>query len=472
MFSRLFTLQGSPRAILTRAALLIVVVAVVDWIVKGNVYFGFLYLFSMLLVGTVFKPWQIALTAIFCTGLSELFGPFVFDPVTSFPQDALLFIALAAVGLFSREVKTNHEREVENRLTVEKEVGARREAEEQLEVLIQTSPVAILVMRAGGDILTANSAADRLFRAQEGALPGENISRYIPALERVLSSEDMRRVFRTEMQCPGKRDNGDIFLANVFFSTYETAKGPRLAAIVADISEDLRDRAEHGLEQLMAGSRIVVGAVSHEMRNVCGAIGVMYENLARSSNLRKNRDFEGLGSLVETLNKIASLELRKNTGRFEAKVVDLTQALDEARIVLDLYCAESDIDLQWNIPTDLPFVWTDRHSLLQVLLNLTKNSRRALEGSSLKRIEVTAHVEHGAVSVRFCDTGPGIVSAEKLFQPLQKGAEATGLGLFLSRAFMRSFGGDLRYDPQAPGCCFVVELAVADGPHAHQGDLE
>ena len=54
----------------------------------------------------------------------------------------------------------------------------------------------------------------------------------------------------------------------------------------------------------------------------------------------------------------------------------------------------------------------------------------------------------GLSRIRFCDTGPGIAPTEKLFQPLQKGADATGLGLFLSRAFMRSFGGDLRYDPR------------------------
>jgi signal transduction histidine kinase len=94
-----------------------------------------------------------------------------------------------------------------------------------------------------------------------------------------------------------------------------------------------------------------------------------------------------------------------------------------------------------------------------------------LEGSSLKRIEVTAEAGHGMVSLRVCDTGPGIVSAENLFQPLQEGAKATGLGLFLSRAFMRSFGGDLRYDPEAPGCCFVVELAEAGGRNVHQGEL-
>ena len=263
------------------------------------------------------------------------------------------------------------------------------------------------------------------------------------------------------MQCRGKRDNGDIFLANVFFSTYKTAMGPRLAALVVDASEDLRDRAEYGFEQLMAGSRILVGAVSHEVRNVCSAIAVIYENLARSGDFRKNQDFEALGSLVEALNKIASLELRKSTGGFEAKIVDLAEILEEARIVLEAYCAESDISVTWSIPEKLPAVWTDRHSLLQVFLNLAKNSRRALEGADVKRIDISVAMEHAIVSVRVCDTGPGIAPTEKLFQPLQKGADATGLGLFLSRAFVRSFGGDLRYEPEAQGCCFVIELAVS-----------
>jgi hypothetical protein len=37
------------------------------------------------------------------------------------------------------------------------------------------------------------------------------------------------------------------------------------------------------------------------------------------------------------------------------------------------------------------------------------------------------------------------------------------LGLYLSRAFVRSFHGDLRYDPGESGCAFVIDLA-ASGP--------
>ncbi len=451
----------TPRAMLAAAAALIAVIALVDWRNPVNAYFGFLYVFPMLLVGCVLSYWQIALTAVFCTVLAEIFDPFTFVPATALPQDVLLFIALVGMGLFSYQMTVNRLLEMESRRKVEEEVAARREAEEQLQFLIQTSPVAILVMSASGEILIANSSAHQLFGVDGGELMGRNIFRYVPALSRVPSVEETGQAFRTEMQCRGTRDNGDIFPANVFFSTYKTALGPRLAALVVDASEDLRDRAEYGFEQLMAGSRILVGAVSHEVRNVCSAIAVIYENLVRSGDFRNNQDFEALGSLVEALNKIASLELRKSTGGFEAKIVDLAEILEEARIVLEPYCAESDITVTWSIPEKLPSVWTDRHSLLQVFLNLAKNSRRALEGADLKRIDISVGVEHGVVSVRVCDTGPGIAPTEKLFQPLQKGADATGLGLFLSRAFVRSFGGDLRYEPEARGCCFVIELAVS-----------
>ena len=91
------------------------------------------------------------------------------------------------------------------------------------------------------------------------------------------------------------------FLADIWFSTYRTSVGSRLAAMVVDTSEDLRNREEFSLHQLLAASRILVGAVSHEIRNVCGAIAVVHENLARNTSLAHNKDFEALGTLIQTL---------------------------------------------------------------------------------------------------------------------------------------------------------------------------
>ena len=457
-------LQRVPRALL--AGSLIAMIAVVDWRVQANIAFGFLYLLPMLLMGTVLPLWGVLLTALICTVLADAFDPFAFTLSVGLPQDILVFTSLTGTGLYSHEVARNREREKKHLMAVEIEAAARRTAEEQLEFLVETSPAAIVTMGADHRILRANAAAHRLFGAPAGELAGKSIRRYLPALGRIELAGERYQTFRTEMQCRGEQEQGDFFLANVLFSTYETALGPRLAAVVLNASDELVEREELNLEQLLAASRILVGAVSHEVRNVCGAVGVIYENLIRQGNLDGNKDLEALGALVETLNKIASLELKQSSREPQLCGIDLVETLSDLRIVLDPYCQEADVAIHWDIPRQLPPVWADRQRLLQVLLNLTKNSKRALEHARVKRIDISASCDDGHVYIRVTDAGPGISSAEKLFQPFQEGADATGLGLYLSRAFMRSLHGDLRHDPSVPGCRFVIELAVAGSANA------
>src|ERR1700743_3242824 len=105
---------------------------------------------------------------------------------------------------------------------------------------------------------------------------------------------------------------------------------------------------------------------------------MMHENLARRRSLNGDEDFDALGSLVETLKKIASLELSDSV-RTEPAAVDLNEVLTDLRIVLAPFCEESEIEQEWDIPENLPVVQADRHRLLQVLLNLARNSQRALE---------------------------------------------------------------------------------------------
>ncbi len=444
-------LQWNPRAVLACGAILIALIALADWRIEINATLGFLYIFPMVLLGTVLGWWQLILAAVFCTFLSDRIDPFPMDMASA--RDTLIFLTLVITGLLSLNVVKSYRREMES-------LAARRAAEEQLEFLIESSPAAVLTMAAEGEILLANPASHRLLGAAPGSLPGQRIVRYVPALASVPAVDDAAKIFRTEMQTRGQKESGEAFLADVFFSTYNTPAGPRLAALLVDASEHLREREEASLQQLLAGSRILVAAVSHEVRNVCGAIGMMHENLARSGSLKGNQDFEALGSLVETLSKIASLELKQSVGSFEPGSTDLNEVLTDLRIVLEPICEESDIQIRWSIPENLPLVQADRSSLLQVLLNLTKNSQRALEPVENKLIEIAVSPRPDGVSIRFTDNGPGIPAGHKLFQPLQKGAEATGLGLYLSRAFMRSFRGDLRHDPQYPGCSFILELAT------------
>jgi signal transduction histidine kinase len=136
--------------------------------------------------------------------------------------------------------------------------------------------------------------------------------------------------------------------------------------------------------------------------------------------------------------------------------------MDESRVLIDGVCHESGIDIEWNIQEDLPMLRADRYGLIQVFLNLAKNSQRAMEFSPVKRLRVSTLVESEHVVIRFDDTGAGVSHPEQLFRPFQPGASTTGLGLYISRSIMRSFGGDLIYQPGAQGARFAVIVPITN----------
>jgi len=454
-----FLLRGSRGAVFLKAAAMIGLIAFIDWRVEKDLPLGFLYLFPMLLVGSVLSRWQIVTVAGCCTFLTEVFDSFQWRPEAGIPRDILIFAAFAGMGLFIYEIVRSRQVTLQHLNLLQNESEARRAAEEQLQVLVETSPAAIFTLDSEGSVLLANDAAHRLLALGPGTLPGKSIRDYLPSLVNVPAPDDSHPSFRTVMQCRGQRQDGEAFLADIWFSTYRTSVGSRLAAMVVDTSEDLRTREEFSLHQLLAASRILVGAVSHEVRNVCGAIAVVHENLARSGALAQNKDFEALGTLILALEKIAAMDLRQTTN--QAASVDLQALLEELRIVVEPSLREKDIELKWAIEPGLPVVWADRQSLMQVFLNLTKNSERALLNQPRRELAVTARVDQQRVVVRFRDTGCGVGEPERLFRPFQHGAQATGLGLYLSRAMTRSFRGDLRYEPEPEGSSFIVELSQA-----------
>src|SRR5580704_1268466 len=452
-----FLLRGTRGAVLLKAALMIGVIAFVDWRVEKDLPLGFLYLFPMLLVGSVLNRWQIVAVAACCTFLTELFDSFEWRPEAGIPRDILIFAAFAGMGLFVYEIVRSRQITLQHLNLIQNESEARRAAEEQLQVLVETSPAAIFTIDSAGFVLLANDAAHRLLALTPGTLPGKSIRDYLPSLVNVPAPDDSHPSFRTVMQCRGQRQDGEAFLADIWFSTYRTSVGSRLAAMVVDTSEDLRTREEFSLHQLLAASRILVGAVSHEVRNVCGAIAVVHENLARSGALAQNKDFEALGTLILALEKIAAMELRQTAN--QAAGLDLPSLLEELRIIVEPALREGGIDVEWRVEQGLPRVWADRQSLMQVFLNLIKNSERAMSNRARRVLTVSARTEKERTVIEFRDTGGGVRNPERLFRPFQQGAQATGLGLYLSREFMRTFRGDLRYEPEPEGSSFMVELS-------------
>ncbi|HEX5432299.1 MAG TPA: ATP-binding protein, partial [Bryobacteraceae bacterium] len=141
--------------------------------------------------------------------------------------------------------------------------------------------------------------------------------------------------------------------------------------------------------------------------------------------------------------------------------VDVSALVRELSIITESEARELGIAMSWEIASDLPRVRADHSGLLQVLLNLIQNSLRELAESFRARIVVAAYALSDSVVVRVSDNGPGIAASEALFQPFQAGATSAGLGLYVSRAIIRTYGGELQYLRQENESFFLIELRTA-----------
>lgn len=448
--------DSNRRKNLLIAAVLVVAIAIIDWRTKPYLSLGFLYLFPIMLAAGFLKRWQIVGLSLLCSALQEVFSNL--PTSAAVPRLAMVTVGYLGTGLFISELTSKRQLAATHVEDLEHQIRFRRDAEQQLEALIESSPAAIVTVDAAGRIERSNQAAQQLLAPDAEPLPGQSISAFLPVLQTIVQTYQSK-VFRTTLQCQGRRRDGEVFMAGVWFSTFATLSGPRLAAIIVDLSEDIREREQLSLDHLLKNARIVMGAISHEIRNLCGAISVVYRNLSHVARLNDNRDFQALGTLVEGLENIAALDI-KPSGEQSLTAIDIASVLEELRLLIETSLHEAGVQVEWQVEASLPQVAADRYGLMQAFLNLVKNSQRAMEKTDRKQLTISAAVEDQGLVIRFTDTGPGVAAPEKLFQPFQSNAAATGLGLYVSRAILRTFRGDLRYEPTSRGCSFAVWLAL------------
>jgi PAS domain S-box-containing protein len=217
--------------VLIISGIFILIIAIIDWRTKPYVSLGFLYLFPIMFAAAFLPRWLVALIGLGCAVLAEQFSSLEPSSVR------LTFVTLALVGcgLFVAELVRNR------RLSLASQA--------RLKVLVETSPAAIVTVDERGFIELANAAAVELLVPRAGNLIGDPIAAFLPELHHALRWEEAAQ-FRASMQCRGHRGNGEAFTADVWFSTYKEGSSPKLAAIIADVSEE----AEIGLAAAATGT--------------------------------------------------------------------------------------------------------------------------------------------------------------------------------------------------------------------------
>lgn len=449
---------------ITLLALWCAVVFIIDWVVLPKHGIGVLYVVPVLMATRWLPQDLIVLMAAVCTLLAN--GPALWN----FGLDAVLtsmgmFLTMVALAFFVMDLYAEQASAVEMAREANQRLEVSLSREEQLRRLVDSSPAGVLIADESENILVANRSAEEILEMPGASLVGRTLSSYLPSLGGVARVPRASTLHQEMLECKARRRDGQSFFTDASVSVFETKAGKRLGAILVDPS---RFRSEDGAEKADGGAplyKLDKASNLHEIRNLSWAITVLCANLARREDLSNDTDFRTLQNLVSGLARISATELRTDA---PSTTVNLQDVFQQLRSVLATALTEAGAELIVSIGPSAPSVRGDVQGLLQVFLNLAQNSLKAMADVPSRVLKITVAEEASRVLVVLQDTGTGLADPEAAFRPTLSRSGIRRIGLSFSRALVRTYGGDLRYEPQTEGCGFVVELCRAENDEGAQ----
>jgi signal transduction histidine kinase len=220
-----------------------------------------------------------------------------------------------------------------------------------------------------------------------------------------------------------------------------------------------------------------VAAVSHELRTPLAVIRSAAENLADGvvrddQQIRKYGDLmrtEGrrLTEMVEQILEFAGIQSGQRG--FALRAVRVEPLLQDIIASSTALVDRATLDVQIDLPEDLPPVLGDEAALRRVFQNLISNALKYGAGGGW--IGVSARKSGADVRIVVADKGMGISPADqaRIFEPFYRGGDAVdagiqgaGLGLSLVQRIVEAHGGRVTVTSEpGAGSEFVVHFPAA-----------
>ncbi|MBF0199461.1 MAG: DUF4118 domain-containing protein [Planctomycetes bacterium] len=207
----------------------------------------------------------------------------------------------------------------------------------------------------------------------------------------------------------------------------------------------------------------LAGTVAHEVRTplsaLQGAVEIVISD--KTDEATRKKFSKTVFREVQRINQVVGEFLKLgNEKKIQTEGVLLKDFIMESMTLLIPVLKKKNIEFELDIPENQSAtVQTDPFK--QVLMNLVINSSNAIppEGGKIHLSTITDGTE---VHIFVQDNGTGVPDhiRKQLFEPFVTGRkEGSGLGLYLSRNIIRSFGGELELLKSEPGCTeFIIKL--------------
>lgn len=203
------------------------------------------------------------------------------------------------------------------------------------------------------------------------------------------------------------------------------------------------------ISQLMENHHRIVSEISHEIRNPLTILSSSLQ-LIQIHHPYIGSDphwFQVVSNVNYMCQLLEELSAFNNSGSLHNSVFSMEQFLKEIVIsfVISLDEENPDIEFTSSISNDLGLFTGDKVKLREVILNLLKNAREAIEGEGT--ICLTAQREASSLLIELTDSGCGIETEhlESVFEPFVTYKQGgTGLGLPICKRIIEAHNGILR----------------------------
>jgi PAS domain S-box-containing protein len=358
--------------------------------------------------------------------------------------------------------------------------AAAQRQKQYFEELVGNSPVAIVTLDRGLNIVSCNPAFEELF----GYAPADSIGKN---LDDLVATEDTRSEAEQYSQAAltqpvhgiGRRRRKDGTLVDVeVLAVPVIVDGERVAlmALYHDITELLAARRE--AEDASKAKSQFLANMSHELRTPLNAI------IGYSEMVQEEAEELGASGLAADVTRIRTagrhllalindiLDLSKiEAGKMELhrETFDLATLVDEILATAQPLIEKNANRLELVCPPHIGTLHADLTKVRQMVLNLLSNAAKFTDHGTITLIvERESGSGADALILRVRDSGIGMTPAQmdRLFEAFSQADAATaakyggtGLGLTITKHFAQMMGGDVTVESRpGVGSTFTIRL--------------
>lgn len=354
--------------------------------------------------------------------------------------------------------------------------------EQQLAGVLNSLDDGLVVLDRNFQVVAANrSIASRLCAYPE-TLRGRNcrdaVGHALPCREdpecptaRCLSTGKLQRAtYGFPSGSNGKGRVHEVYASPVFD---DNGSVTQVVEVWRDITDRVREEERLAEIERMSSLGVLASGLSHEVNTPLASTLTCAEaildqldgaELAACEPATMNAIRESAGTIRDEV-----LRCRRITDRFlrfargippAIEPIDLQEAVRNVMELARPTAREAGVELVLDGDGPIPVVTANTEVVQHVVLNLLVNAIQSFDAGG-GRVTARFVVDTDAIRLQIRDNGCGIpMDIQKhLFEPFRtQKPRGTGMGLFLSRTFMRRFNGEVRLVDSAPGRGSCIEV--------------